>query len=60
MVAHMPRVLRCAFIDRPALIEGRWRGSLTRLLQQPAPPEHPGTDGAAIAAGMIAARLDHA
>ncbi len=55
MVAEMPRVLRSAFIDRGALLDGRWLAPLTGLLAQPAPPERPRTDGAAVAAS----RIDH-
>ncbi len=53
MVAAMPRVLRCAFIDRQGLLDGRWLEPLTGLLARPAPAERPRTDGAAIAAGLI-------
>jgi hypothetical protein len=54
MVAEMPRVLRCEFIDRGALLGGRWLASLTTLLHRPDPPERPATDGAEIAARFTA------
>ena len=60
MVAEMPRVLRCAFIDRPALLEGRWLAPLLGLLRLPAPPECPDTGGAADAAARSAAPLARA
>ena len=59
MVAEMPRVLRCEFIDHGALLGGRWLGPLTALLQQSAPPERPPTDGAEIAARLAADILNH-
>jgi hypothetical protein len=57
MVAEMPDVLRCGFIDQPLLVEGRWLGPLTGLLGQAPPREPPRTDGAHVAARMIAERL---
>lgn len=59
MVAEMPRVLRCAFIDQEALLAGRWLGPLNEVLRLPPAPERPRTDGAEIAARMIAERLGH-
>jgi hypothetical protein len=53
MVAHMRRFLRCEFVPQDAILAGRWREPLRRLLRQPAPPEHPPTDGAEIVADMI-------
>lgn len=53
LVAHMPRFLRCAFIGPDDLHEGRWRDHLDRLVDQPAPPEQPATDGADVAARAI-------
>ena len=58
MVAEMPRVLRCEFIDHGALLSGRWLEPLTRVLQRPAPPDRPATDGAEIAARLAAGILD--
>jgi hypothetical protein len=57
MVAEMPRFLRCAFLDMDALFAGRWREALEHLRQLPAPPDSPRTDGAAVVAGMIDARI---
>lgn len=57
MVAQMPRFLRCEFIDQGSLLGGRWRAALDRLMQQPAPPERPATNGADVVAAMIAARV---
>ncbi len=57
MVAEMPRFLRCEFVDTDALVAGRWRDALDRLMQRPAPPEHPRTDGADVVAGMICERI---
>ena len=50
LVAAMPRFLRCAFIGHDDLFAGRWQPHLDALLAQPAPPESPATNGAAIAA----------
>jgi L-arabinokinase len=58
MVAEMPRFLRCEFLDMEALVAGRWREALDRLMQRPSPPEHPRTDGADIVAGMICDRIE--
>ena len=57
MVREMPRVLRCAYIDRESLLAGRWRESLDGLLGSPPPPEHPPTNGADVAAEWLARRL---
>jgi len=53
LVAEMPRVLTCSFIDHDALFAGRWRSALDRIMAAPAPPERPATDGAATVAAMI-------
>jgi hypothetical protein len=53
LVGGMPRFLRCRFLGHDDLYAGRWRAHLDALLAQPAPPEHPATDGAAIAAGYL-------
>ncbi|MEI6669183.1 MAG: hypothetical protein WCP29_13600 [Acidobacteriota bacterium] len=55
MVAAMPSVLRCRFIDHDDLYAGRWARHLDGLLAQPDPPTHPATDGAALAARHILA-----
>jgi L-arabinokinase len=57
MVAEMPRVLRCAFLDQQTLFAGRWKAALDAVLAQGEPPEHPPTDGAAKAARAIEALL---
>jgi L-arabinokinase len=57
MVAEMPRFLRCAHLDIASLLAGRWREALDRLSRQPPPPERPRTDGAAVAAELIAQRI---
>ncbi|MEP6593484.1 MAG: hypothetical protein ABJC51_07320, partial [Acidobacteriota bacterium] len=57
MVAEMPRLLRCAFIDRAALLEGRWLTALETLARTPPPAERPRTVGAEMIAAMIAARV---
>lgn len=57
MVREMPRVLRCAYLDQAALLAGRWRTALDRLLDAPAPPDRPATDGAGRAAERILACL---
>jgi hypothetical protein len=53
MVAEMPRVLRCAFIEQDALRAGRWRRSLDELLASPPAPERPPTNGAEVAADWL-------
>lgn len=57
LVREMPRYLRCEFLPQADLLAGRWRAALDRLLAQPAPPEKPRTDGAAVAALKIGAAL---
>lgn len=54
-VAEMPRVLRCRHIAQDELVTGRWRAAIDALLAQPAPPERPRLDGAAVAADAILA-----
>ena len=53
MVAEMPRVLRCAYIEEETLRAGRWQRSLDALLASSPPPERPPTDGAQIAADAL-------
>jgi hypothetical protein len=53
MVRAMPRYLRCGFIDHADLFAGRWRAHLDRVLSQPAPPESPPTNGAAVTAARL-------
>jgi L-arabinokinase len=49
-VAEMPRMLRCRYLSHQDLFAGRWADAIDALLVQPAPPERPAVDGAAIAA----------
>src|SRR4029078_10346380 len=56
MVQEMPRFLRCEYIDLDRFLAGRWRDALLRLLDQPAPPEQPRTDGADVVAELIVER----
>jgi hypothetical protein len=53
LVAEMPRVLRCRYISREDLLEGRWADAVAALLAQPAPPDRPRVDGADVAAREI-------
>ena len=55
MVREMPRVLRCQFLDLPALLAGRWRDALDAVLASPPAPVRPRTDGAEITSLMIGA-----
>jgi L-arabinokinase len=57
LVDAMPRFLRAAYIDQADVFGGRWHAHLDRLLAQPAPPERPATNGAAIAADLLLQRL---
>lgn len=60
LVAEMPRLLRCTFIEPHDLVEGRWRDALLRLLSQRGPTTRPPSDGASTAASWLSARLSHA
>jgi L-arabinokinase len=53
LVREMPRYARARFIDHEDLFAGRWQTHLDGLLAQPAPPEHPRVDGAAVVAHRI-------
>ena len=53
LVAAMPQFLRAAFIEQADLFAGHWRPHLDALMAQPAPPEHPPTNGADVAANRI-------
>jgi L-arabinokinase len=55
MVAEMPRLLRCQFIEHEDLVTGRWRASVDAVLAQPAPSRAVDVDGAAQAAAAILA-----
>lgn len=57
MVAEMPRFLRCGYIDHDALFAGRWGDALDRVMARPPAPEQAATNGAEIAAEMIAERV---
>jgi len=57
LVAEMPKYLRCAFIDQEALLAGRWRDPLERLLASAPPPQGPRTDGAEVVASKIVEAL---
>lgn len=58
LVAAMPRWLRCAYLPQPLLFSGAWKEALDAVVAQPAPPERPSTDGAAVAAARILALVD--
>jgi hypothetical protein len=53
LVEEMPRVLRCRYISQDNLRAGHWAEAIEGLLAQPAPPERPAVNGAAIAAEAI-------
>ena len=57
MVTRMPRFLKCEFVAQDAMLAGRWREPLERLMRQPEPPDHPATNGAEIVAEMICERV---
>lgn len=57
LVTDMPRYVRCAFLDREALLAGRWREALDRLAAAPPPATRPRTDGADVVARMIVGRM---
>lgn len=59
LVAAMPQVLRTAYINQADLLAGQWRRHLDALLSQPAPPEHPATNGAEEAALRILELAQH-
>lgn len=53
LVDAMPRFLRCAFIDHDDLFGGQWSRHLDAVLDQPAPPDRPATNGADIAVSRL-------
>ena len=57
LVAAMPRFLRAGYIEMDALLSGRWSDALRALMDRPAPPERPATDGAMVAAAWIDRQL---
>ena len=54
MVREMPRYLRCQHLALDAFEAGTWDGALRTLASLPLPSEKVRTDGAAVAARMIA------
>jgi L-arabinokinase len=52
-LGEMPRVLRTREISRDDLLAGRWHEAVSRLLEQPSPPERMAANGAAIARDEI-------
>ncbi|HTV03666.1 MAG TPA: hypothetical protein VMF13_24145 [Luteitalea sp.] len=57
MVAQMPAVLRCRYIEQQALASARWDTDIEALLAQPRPTSRPSVNGADVAAGMLSAML---
>lgn len=55
LVAELPKYLRCAYLDQPALRAGHWRAALEAAVTVPEPPDRPATNGADIIAGMMTA-----
>ncbi|NQW04774.1 MAG: hypothetical protein HQ485_12190 [Acidobacteria bacterium] len=53
MVAEMPTLLRCRFLDQTALFAGQWRTALEALMQQSVPLGSVATDGARRASDVI-------
>jgi L-arabinokinase len=53
LVAEMPRVVRCAYLDQESLLAGRWRAALDDLIGSPPPSERPATDGAEVTASRL-------
>jgi hypothetical protein len=49
-------VLRSHFISHEELFAGRWRAALEAVMAQPEPPTRPATNGAEVAAEIIAKR----
>jgi len=58
LVEHMPRYVRCRFLDQDALLAGRWRDALDDLVAQPPPPEALPTNGAEVAAEKILSMIE--
>jgi hypothetical protein len=53
LVAGMPRVVRCAYLDQETLLAGRWHAAPDALLASPPPPEHPATNGAEVVSAEL-------
>jgi hypothetical protein len=60
MVREMPRYLRCRHLELEAFDSGAWNAALGTLAGLPAPPERVPTDGAQVAARMIAGLVGRA
>jgi L-arabinokinase len=58
MVAEMPSVLRCRFLEQDSLMSGQWLDALDHLIASPAPPLRPDTNGAEAAADAILRRIN--
>jgi L-arabinokinase len=56
LVEAMPKYVKCRFMPREDLFQGRWQEHLDAVLAQPSPPERPRTDGAAVAAAYLLGR----
>ena len=54
MVEQMPRYLRCRYLALEPFETGVWREALRALMATASPPARGRTDGAEVAAGMIA------
>jgi hypothetical protein len=54
LVRAMPAVLRSRYIERADLFAGRWREALEGVLRQPEPTTAMATDGADVAAAILA------
>lgn len=52
LVAEMPRLVGCGFIEQTDLFAGRWKQPLEQLLAAPKPPR-PDVSGAEVVAGQI-------
>jgi hypothetical protein len=57
LVRALPRFVRSRFIRPADLLGGRWRAALDALVAQPAAPETMATDGADVAARLLAGIL---
>src|SRR5262245_44343515 len=53
LVQHLPRYLRCGFIEHADLFAGKWTPHLERVLAQPPPSERPRVDGAEVVAERL-------
>jgi L-arabinokinase len=58
LVREMPEFLRCRFLPQEDLLAGRWRAALDQVLEQPAPPTRPRTDGAELIAAKVLQRIE--